>query len=64
MTVALLQRPDKPCAWSWWKGSASADAPADHALAGTTSRKSLWQVVEGYSGSRVARRGRDPLRRW
>jgi hypothetical protein len=48
MTVALPQRPDKPLRMVVVKGFGERPMLLLTTLAGTTSRKSLWQVVEGY----------------
>lgn len=48
MTVALPQRPDKPLRMVVVKGFGERPVLLLTTLAGTTSRKSLWQVVEGY----------------
>jgi len=47
MTVALPQRPDKPLRMVVVKGFGERPVLLLTTLAGTTSRKSLWQVVEG-----------------
>ena len=48
MTVALPQRPDKPLRMVVVKGFGERPMLLLTTLAETTSRKSLWQVVEGY----------------